>query len=205
MRRKDLWMLLGWPVYLVLFFLSERWIPPERCVPIWCPLDDRIPFCEWFVIPYVSWYPLIAGSLVLFLLQDRALFRRLQGYILMTQAIGLICFFLLPSRQDLRPENFPRDGILTKLVGFLYAADTPTGVCPSMHVAWSLALISAWTRKRDCSPLLKVSITAWCALICISVVFVKQHSVLDILAGIMTGLTAEGLLHACKKRGYGVE
>ena len=200
MGRKDMWLLLSWPVYLVLFFLSERWIPADSCALIWCPLDHRIPFCEWFLIPYVSWYPLVAGSLIWLLRKDREVFRWLQRYILITQVIGLICFFLLPSRQELRPEVFPRENILTKLAGSLYAVDTPTGVCPSMHVAWSLALISAWTRKRDCPGLWKWFVAAWCALICVSVVFVKQHSALDILGGLAAGMVAELILCFIKAR-----
>lgn len=200
MERRDKALLLSWPVYLTLFFLSERLIPAEKCMVIRCPLDDLIPFCEWFLIPYVSWYLLVAGSLIWLLLKDRKLFRRLQGYILITQVIGIFCFFLLPSRQELRPDVFPREDLLTKLTGILYAVDTPTGVCPSMHVAWSLALISTWTRKRDCSILWRWSMTVWCTLICISVVFVKQHSALDILGGLAAGMAAELILNFFKTR-----
>lgn len=205
MERKDVSLLLSWPVYLALFFLSERLIPAESCTLIWCPLDDRIPFCEWFLIPYVSWYVLIAGSLVWFLWKDRAQFRWLQSYILITQVIGIFCFFLLPSRQALRPETFPRDDLLTRLVRFLYTVDTPTGVCPSMHVAWSLALISAWTRKKDAPILWRWSVTVWCTLICVSVVFIKQHSVLDILAAVPAGLSAEVFLRSCQNRKNRIE
>ena len=200
MERRDMALLLSWPVYLVLFFLSEQLIPPEACTVIRCAADDLIPFCEWFLIPYVSWYPLVAGSLIWLLRKDREVFRWLQRYILITQVIGLICFFLLPSRQELRPEVFPRENILTKLAGSLYAVDTPTGVCPSMHVAWSLALISAWTRKKDCPGLWKWFVAAWCALICVSVVFVKQHSALDILGGLAAGMVAELILCFIKTR-----
>lgn len=205
MERKDILLLLSWPVYMALFFLSERLIPADWCTIIWCPLDDRIPFCEWFLIPYVSWYLLIAGSLGWFLMKDRAQFRWLQSYILITQIIGIFCFFLLPSRQELRPEIFPRDNFLTGLVRCLYRIDTPTGVCPSMHVAWSLALISAWTRRTDYPLLWRWSVTVWCVLICVSVVFIKQHSVLDILAAIPAGLAAEIFLRSCKTEENGIE
>ena len=200
MERRDKVLLLSWPVYLTLFFLSERLIPAERCIVIQCAADKLIPFCEWFLIPYVSWYPLVAGSVIWLLRKDRKLFRWLQSYILITQMIGLICFFLLPSRQELRPDVFPREDLLTKLTGILYAVDTPTGVCPSMHVAWSLALISTWTRKRDCSSLWRWFMTVWCTLICISVVFVKQHSALDILGGLAAGMAAELILCFIKTR-----
>ena len=49
-----LFLLLGWVVYLGLYILTENLISPERCTPVHCQLDDRIPFCEWFIIPYVG-------------------------------------------------------------------------------------------------------------------------------------------------------
>ena len=63
-------LLSGWIVYFVLFVLTENLIPAESCTPMHCWLDDIIPFCEAFVIPYVGWYLLIIGSLGYFLLYD---------------------------------------------------------------------------------------------------------------------------------------
>jgi len=155
---------------------------------------------EWFLIPYVSWYLLIAGSLLWFLVRDVASFRNLQIYILITQVIGLLCFCLLPSRQDLRPEAFSGNNLLTRLTGLLYKLDTNTGVCPSMHVAWSLGLISTWIRKNGIPSIWRFLITAWCLLICVSVSFVKQHSVLDILAAVPVCLAAEWFVFFRKGR-----
>ena len=55
--------LLGWAVYFALYVLTENLIPAQRCHPVHCRLDDLIPFCEVFVIPYVFWYFLILLSL----------------------------------------------------------------------------------------------------------------------------------------------
>ena len=57
-------LLIAWPIYFAAYFLTENLIPAESCHVIWCPLDDMIPFCEVFLIPYVGWYFLIAGSLL---------------------------------------------------------------------------------------------------------------------------------------------
>ena len=50
---RHLFLLLGWVVYFILYFLTENLIPAEDCYPVWCPLDDIIPFNELFVIPHV--------------------------------------------------------------------------------------------------------------------------------------------------------
>ena len=67
---KHLLFLLGWVGYFILYFLTENLIPYERCYPVHSALDDIIPFCELFVIPYVGWYLLIVVSLVYFALYN---------------------------------------------------------------------------------------------------------------------------------------
>ena len=62
--------LLNWPWFFLMYYLTENLIPPEACTVIWSPLDDIIPFNEWFVIPYVGWYFFVAGSLIYFLLYN---------------------------------------------------------------------------------------------------------------------------------------
>lgn len=187
-------LLSGWLVYFALYFLTENLIPIERCTPIHIALDDLIPFNEIFIIPYVSWYALIVVSLLWFMLYDVKQFRNLQTYIIITQLVAMTIYILFPNRQDLRPEVFPRDNILTRFIAFLYAFDTSTGVCPSLHVAYSLGIASTWLHEKDASPWVKASVVILVILICISVAFVKQHSVADIFAAIPLGMLAEWLV-----------
>lgn len=184
-------LLLGWLGYFILYFLTENLIPEENCYPVHCWLDDVVPFCEWFVIPYVSWYLLIVASLLYFLLYSVDSFKKMQTYIIITQIIAMAVYIIFPNRQDLRPEVFPRENLLTQLLGVIYAADTSTGVCPSLHVGYSLGIASTWLREKSISNGCKAAITVWCLLICVSVAFVKQHSVVDIFAAIPMCLAAE--------------
>lgn len=183
--------LLGWVGYFILYFLTENLIPAERCTPIHCHLDDVIPFCEYFAVFYVFWYVLIAASLLYFALYDPESFRRMMTFIIITQVVAMAIYIVFPSRQDLRPEVFPRDNILTRIMGLIYAFDTPTGVCPSLHVAYSIGIASTWLKYRDASKLCKTCITIVCVLISISVAFVKQHSVVDIFASLPLCVLAE--------------
>ncbi len=193
-------LLLGWLGYFVLYFLTENLIPAESCVPVHCRLDDLVPFCEWFVIAYVSWYLLIVGTLAYFLLYSVDSFKKLQTYIIITQVIAMAAYILVPSRQDLRPEVFPRDNFLTWILGLIYSFDTSTGVCPSLHVAYSLGIASTWLKEKRASKLWKVVVTVWCLVICVSVSFVKQHSVIDIFAAIPMCLFAEWFVFFRKKK-----
>lgn len=195
-----LFLLLGWVGYFILYFLTENLIPVENCHVIHCALDDLIPFNEFFVLFYVGWYVLIVISLGYFLLYSVDSFKKLQTYIIITQILAMTIYILYPSRQDLRPEVFPRDNILTALMGLIYSFDTNTGVFPSLHVAYSLGIASTWLREKQAGPLTKTVITIVCLMICISVAFVKQHSVLDIVGAIPVCLVAEWFVFWRKKR-----
>lgn len=199
---RHLLLLFGWVVYFALYFLTERLIPPQRCHVIHSPLDDIIPFCEAFVIFYILWYVLIAGSLGYFLLYSVDSFQKLQSYIIITQLLATAVFVLWPSRQELRPAVFPRQNLLTDMLGVLYKLDTPTGVFPSLHVAVSVGIASTWLRHRQVHLWVRAAVTLLCVGVCLSVAFVKQHSVLDIAAAVPVCLVAEYLVffrarHGC--------
>ncbi len=188
---RHLFLLLGWVVYFILYFLTENLIPAEDCYPVWCKLDDIVPFNELFVIAYVGWYVLIVISLGYFLLYNVENFKGLQTYIMITQGIAMVCYILWPTRQDLRPAEFPRENVLTWIMGIIYSADTNTGVCPSLHVAYSVGIASAWLKEKSAAWYVKTAVVIFVILVCLSVAFTKQHSVVDIFAAMPVCLVAE--------------
>ena len=191
---RHLLLLLGWVGYFICYFLTENLIPAENCYPVWCPLDDIVPFNEWFVIPYVGWYVLIVVSLGYFALYNVENFKNLQTYIIITQAVAMVAYILFPTRQDLRPEVFPRENLLTWIMGVIYSFDTNTGVCPSLHVAYSLGIASTWLKETSASKRVKAFVAVFVMLVCLSVAFTKQHSVVDIFAAIPVCILAEVLV-----------
>ena len=52
------WYLLIWLVYLTLFAIAEHVVTDNYWVS-YLPLDDKIPFCRYFIIPYCLWHPLL--------------------------------------------------------------------------------------------------------------------------------------------------
>ncbi len=188
---RHLLLLSGWLVYFLLYFLTENLIPAEDCYPVWCKLDDMVPFNELFVIPYVGWYVLIVISLGYFALYNVENFKGLQTYIMITQGIAMVCYIVFPTRQDLRPESFERQNVLTWIMGIIYSADTNTGVCPSLHVAYSLGIASAWLKEKSAAWYVKLIVTVFVIMVCLSVAFTKQHSVVDIFAAMPVCLAAE--------------
>ncbi len=187
-RKKDLWhilMLLYWPLYLAFFFFIERFLIMEY-KPVECRFDALIPFCEFFIIPYVLWYVYLLWIHLYTLIKDAASFKKLMYFIIASFSICCICFIAFPNSQLLRPEVFPRDNVFTDAVKFLYVIDTNTNVCPSMHVTGSFAvLFTAWNAKGINTPLWRTLNVIITLLITASTVFLKQHSLVDTAAALL--------------------
>jgi len=191
---RHLFLLLGWVAYFCAYFLTENLIPEEKCHDVSCALDYIIPFNEWFVIPYVGWYVLIVVSLGYFLLYNIDNFKGMQTFIIITQAIAVIWYIVWPSSVDeLRPDlsTLGRSNFLTWIMSLIHSADTPTGVCPSLHVAYSIGIASAWLKEKAAAWYVKTIVVVFVILVCMSVAFTKQHSVVDIYAAIPVCLVAE--------------
>lgn len=174
--------------YLPGFFLLERIVEPRYLIH--CFLDDWIPFCEYFLIPYALWFPLLAGAQIYFLLKSDRDFLRLCFLMFTGMTICLVIYLLLPNGLDLRPE-LTRDNLFCQVVHLIHAVDTPTNVCPSIHVSSTSAIhwvIWKSPLLRD-RPWVRWGSGVLTLLICLSTVFLKQHSVVDVLCGLLlTGL-----------------
>ena len=197
---KHLWLLLFWPVYGLRYLILERFIPVSYYNPIHSPLDDMIPFQEWFLIPYVLWYVCLVGMQLYTLLYDVKSFKTYMKFLSISMTISTAVFIVYPSCQNLRPEQLPRDNLLTGIVQMLYAIDTNTNVFPSEHAIGALVvLLSSLHTKGLCSPLKTTVITVLTILICMSTVFLKQHSILDVIAAIPITLFAYWICYGRKK------
>ena len=184
-------LLAGWIAYFALYFLTENLIPLEKCHVIHGFLDDVIPFREGFVIFYVGWYLLVFGALTYTFFYDVENFKKVQVYIMITQALAMLCYILYPSVQDLRPAVFPRQNIFTWLLGIIYAFDTPSGVCPSLHVAYSIGILSVGLKDKELPAWFKAALTVFVVMVCLAVCFVKQHSTIDVLVALPVCMIAE--------------
>lgn len=188
-------LLWGWVGYFTLYFLTEALIPADNCYVVYHPLDDLIPFCEVFIIPYVGWYVLIVASLLYFMLYNVDSFKKLSKFIIITQVCAMVIYILFPTRQDLRPVEFPRDNVFTWIINILYTFDTNTNVCPSLHVGYSIGIASVWAKEKDVSPWIRALIIIFCILVCLSTAFIKQHSVVDAFVAMPICLAAEIFLY----------
>ena len=177
-------------LYTVFYLTAFHWLEVNITVPaIWvhCQLDDVIPFCKYAIVPYFAWFAWIPFTLFYLLRHgERSDFWRVCLCLFAGMTIALSCYVLLPTGLALRPYRVYGSDIFARLVRMLYAVDSSKNVCPSIHVIGSLAV---WFAARDTGKLpailRKGVIPIMAVLISISTVFLKQHSVLDIIAALL--------------------
>jgi membrane-associated phospholipid phosphatase len=150
-------------------------------------VDDLIPFCEWFVIPYVLWFLYIAGVMAFVLFTSRKEFYEASAYMFIGMSMCLLVCTLWPNGQDLRVEGFDKDNILTSIMGFIYSTDTNTNVFPSIHVYNSVgaAILIFKSHILKKYNWVKISAVVLSTLIIMSTVFLKQHSIVDVFGGLI--------------------
>ncbi len=182
--RHGLW-LLYWIVYLAGFFAVEHIVTVPKYV-IEVPLDRMIPFSEIWVIPYCLWFFYIIASQAVLLFTSREDFLRQCVFLFGGMSFCLILYLIVPNGLQLRPEEMPRDNIFTSMVAALYQSDTPTNVCPSIHWLDSIGIHIAVMRSKFLRShrLVQWGSLILCVSICLSTLFIKQHSIVDGIAAV---------------------
>lgn len=180
---RELKYALWFPAYLLAYALAEHLVT-ARYWATDLPVDSLIPFSEYALIPYSLWYPLLIGLGLYLMSRDSASYRRFMCYLALTFFLSVAIWLLVPNGQDLRPQ-ITGDGFLDQVVSLLYRIDTNTNVFPSVHVVGAVgAALAAWNSPRLRRPVIRWGITALAAAICLSTLFLKQHTVLDVAGGL---------------------
>lgn len=186
---KHLLLLLYFPIYLTWFIFLEKTVTRHFHV-IHMNVDDMIPFCEIFIIPYLLWFAYITVVILYMGWKDKREFIKLCKFLFAGMTLFVVISTIYPNGHFLRPTYFERDNVFTHLCGLLYQTDTATNLFPSIHVYNSigvhLAIISSkQTRKNKIVTNLSFLLMA---SIILSTVFLKQHSVFDVLTAFLTAM-----------------
>ena len=189
-RYNHLFLLLFWPIHGILFYLLERVIPLQFH-PVECAVDKYIPFCEYFIIPYYAWYVYMIGVLVILLLEDVEEFRSYMTFIIVSYTFTLLIYLIYPTSQHLRPASFDTQNLFTDMVQNLYRVDTNTNVCPSLHVIGMMAAsFAGWRIKVRHTVAWRAMWIVSAVAVCASTVLLKQHSFVDVAAGMLVSVGA---------------
>ena len=171
---------------------------------VWVPLDDRIPFLPAFVLPYVIWYVYVPLPMLYFLFTDRKALLRQTAELFAGVAICIIVFLLYPTGIDFRPAADPKNGFFEFILWLIYKNDKPLNCCPSLHcyeaVIAHLAAFGNSDILRNKAKAAKVGSMFVCILICLSTVFIKQHSIVDSVIGVLLAIGVHFAFGAIFKR-----
>ena len=169
-------------IYLAWFCYLEQTVTKQYTV-IHMGIDDYIPFCEIFVVPYMLWFAYIAVVILYFFFKDKSDYYKVCAFLATGMTLFLIISTLWPNGHHLRLENFPRDNIFTQMVASLWKTDTPTNLWPSIHVYNSIGVHLAIAKSKHFEKRRGIRIASFilATSIILATVFIKQHSVFDVL------------------------
>ncbi len=181
-KYRHAWVLLYGFIYMPWFIYLEKRTDVHYFL-IHSPLDDYIPFVEYFIVPYLLWFAFVAVAAGYFFFTDKTGFYRLSAFLIVGMTFFLFLCTVFPNGLNLRPATFARDNIFVELVKHVYATDTPTNVLPSIHVF----------NSQYGAYLLAV-------LIILSTVFLKQHSVTDVIAAFALACVIYPFVYATQEK-----
>jgi len=147
---------------------------------MYSPIDSYIPFIKEFVIPYLFWFVYMALGFIYLGLVSKKDYYRLCIFIFGGMCVCYTIYMIFPSAQNLRPI-ITEDDVFSQMIKHIYATDTNTNVAPSIHVFNSIAVHVAlvnypgFNKKKFWKNASFITMI----LICLSTVFIKQHSIKD--------------------------
>lgn len=176
-------------IYMSWFTHLEKTVTKNYTV-IHTFMDDYIPFCELFVIPYFLWFVYVAVTVMFFFFTDKDDYYKTCAFLFTGMTVFLIISTLFPNGHDLRLAQMPRDNVFTRMVERLWATDTSTNLWPSIHVYNSLGAHFAIMKSHrlENKKGIRIGSLVLCISIILSTMLIKQHSVFDVITGIIMAL-----------------
>lgn len=152
-------------------------------------LDEMIPFCEYFVVPYLLWFVFVTIVVLYFAfyVKDKSEYSCLMRSLYAGMTLFILFSLLFPNGQRLRPNLYGQNGFFIDLVKAVYKKDTPTNIFPSIHVFNSIVCCVAILRNEACKKHIWIiwGTVLMTVLITASTVLIKQHSVIDLVGALL--------------------
>ena len=181
------WLML---IPLILVGRWFSWLEIKITKPeylLYIHLDDYIPFVPLFVIPYIFWYAYVTIPAVFLFFKSPQEFAKMAAFLTLGMMIACAVYTLFPNGQALRPVLGNYDEPLVSLIRFIYSNDTPANCAPSIHVVYSVAAyiaVSRYNNLRWHARWIKNTSLIMAVLCILSTVFIKQHSIIDLVMGL---------------------
>ena len=198
-QSKHLWIIPAYGIfYMISFMLMEQ--SDVKIHMIHSLADDKIPFCPYFIIPYVLWYFFLIGTVIYFAVfcPSKKEYYQYLGTLGVGMTLFLLISYVYPNGQHLRPDlGSTGGGVFISVIRLLYKIDTPTNIFPSMHVFNATASCIALYQNERCrkNKLFTVSQIILTISIVLSTMFLKQHSVADVMTALILNILCYQLFY----------
>lgn len=199
-KYKHVWLLLYVFVYLAVFSrLQQNTDKPYHIMHT--RLDDLIPFEEIFIVPYLLWFLYVAGAVAFFFFKNKNEYYRICAFLFTGMTISLLVCALFPNGTDFRPVIDANKNIFCYLVSMVWNIDPCINVFPSIHVYNSvgvhIAICHCEELKRHKG--IRYASGLLMFLICLATMFLKQHSVIDVVGALFMAYVIYPLAYSTEK------
>ncbi|GAA0778148.1 phosphatase PAP2 family protein [Clostridium subterminale] len=166
----------------ICYFLINHF-QNQKLHSLYTEIDDLIPFISVFIIPYMMYMPNLIISLIIMCYCDE---ERYFISLLTLNIVNCICLMIYLNFQTYvsRPI-ITHDDLLCNFVKSIYCRDNPYNCFPSIHVAATFSALKGINKLKNMPTKYKIGFNVVGWLIIISTQFVKQHVIIDLLAGLV--------------------
>ena len=169
-------------VYMPTFFWVESLTPAGGFHIINIPFDDMIPVIEVFIIPYAMWLPYLVIGMIAIAIRSRVISRKTSYMLMAGMTLFIIISLAYPNALELRAAIPDRQNIFMDMINYLHEIDTPTDVLPSLHVYDAIVVAAGLHFAFPEKKIMLAASDILALLIVLSTVFIKQHSIIDVIA-----------------------
>lgn len=181
-KNKKLALILGLTGYWAAgYFATNQFSASRTCYTLSTLIDEAIPFTPFWLYIYLAIWGVIFSPLAI-IRNYQQLKRTVTGYAFLF-SVSFLLFIIFPVKMA-RPE-VAGSGLTLWGLRILYQIDGAGNCFPSIHVAAIFfgALTSLRLNRR-----FGIFLLIWAFLISLSALFIKQHYLVDILAGLILAL-----------------
>ena len=146
------------------------------------PVDGVLPFVPAFSVIYLLAYIQWIVGYILIARESRALCYRVLSGEIIAKLTCMVLFLALPTAM-IRPEITSHD-VFSKITGYIYQFDAADNLFPSIHCLESWICFRGALRIKKVGRWYRWVTLGFTLLVFASVVLIKQHLVVDIIAGV---------------------
>ncbi|MDO8529488.1 MAG: phosphatase PAP2 family protein [bacterium] len=145
--------------------------------------EEKIPFLAPFILGYALVY--LSVLFVYWVIPNKFVFKKMAWGFFWVTTLHYIFFILFPVKMVWRPEIVEVNNFFDWLAQFIFSMDNTYNCFPSLHVAYpTMATVIAWRFI----PRYRYFFLSLALITAISVVLVKQHYMVDALAGALLSI-----------------